>query len=585
MKFRGLELLTDIVKTSSEEQLKMLLDSYVIIIEKLDVARITFQITDYGVNIWRKDDRTPMSIVDRTLMQYYEKAIEHITNIAQISNVPKDMKFGCYYFTDSAVKLGGYTRYPKNNLVLTDIRMTDDDGIERVYDDAKSLKKWAEELRVEPMPIIYQGTLKDSIKSKIIEISRMDKKEMDEITGGSFSSYLIKLLNPWAGSTFLRNEGDFNCNAVIFKFKTDDGKVTTAKIMDDVFNARAEINISPSENRIPSDLYSIALMDICAFISENGIQKYELEERTTDFRYLEFICLLFNDFIEHNKERYRGVDFSEPEFMRPDEFKMNIDFISNAETKSLIKQDRAFEQLFKILLAGLRKKRRRVYGLFNKRMIAEINMIIDAVREKVQPPITEGLMDFSTFRVFKDDQSSPIEYEYESKPSDAPQKCKIFIIKRQFYTKGIDDILHRECLGDRVLCVLFPEKDKLSIPFEMVQSQAESAISTLPKGVAIAVVRNNEELMEIISDEKEEFDVVEILCEPCDMEWVQSNLWTPSCLPWAKIRDIGYLESEERCLHLLMTDDFSEFKKMCPSCATKFFIDMKSCVENGNTVV
>lgn len=571
MKDRGMNILNDVVKSVSEEQLALLLDSYVVVTEKLDVARVTFQMTENGVNIWRKGDKTPMSIVDRTLMQYYESAIDHITKISEIVNVPNDAVFGCYYFTESALRLGKYSRRPKNNLVLTDVRIVGEDGIYRVHDDPRSLRTWAEELRIEPMPVIFHGRLTDRQKEKIISISRMGKKDMEEATGGSFSTYLIKLLNPWAGSTFLRPEGSYDCDAIVFRFKGGDGRTVSAKVMDSAFDARSEINSDRPENRVPSDLYSIAMMDICAFVTERGISKYELKERTTDFRYLEFICLLFNDFVASNAERYRGVDFSEPEFMKPEEFRMNIELISNERTRELIRSDRAYEQLFKILLAGLRKKRRREYGLFTQRMIAEINMIIDAIREKVQPPITEGLMDFSTFRVFRDELAPAIEYEYDGHDFVAPLRCKIFVTRGSFYTKEMDKLLRDDCNGQRVLCLFcHTDSSALKLPEELVDAQAESAITTLPKGITVSVARTKERLQEIIADERESFDVLSIMCDSSDVTWAAAEF------PWARIEDIGHKNCDDRCESYIMSDDFSGFKELCPPCTSKLFLDMKS---------
>ena len=565
---KGLYHLDELVRNASEEYLHDLLDSHIVVTEKLDAARILFEFTDDGVHIWRKDDRTPMSIIDRTLMRYYEKAIDHITRISDSVNVPKGTKFGCYYFTDSALKLGWYSRAPKNNIVLTDVRMILD-GVEQIFDDPQTLKKWAGELAIEPMPHIFIGRLNDSQKKRIIELAKMTPHDLENaLDGKTFSEKLINILNPDAGSSFLRKHGVYNVDALIFRFKTDKGKTVTAKSIDDAFQRLSFYN-QPKEDRIPSDLYSIALMEICAFVTEKGLEDYTLKERTTDFRYLELVCMMFNDFIEANMERYDGVDFSEPEFMKSNDFEMNSRFIENEKTLKFIKSSRTFEQLFKIMLAGMRKKRRRPYGLMTQRMVSEINLLIDAIQEKVQPPVVEGFMDFATFRVFRDDNMQPVVFEPDTVYADMPEVKNILFARRQFFTSEMDAIAKNECGKNRLMCVMFPDNESLVFPFECVEDQVSSASESLPKEVSIACVRTEEELLETIEDQKKDCEVGTIMCETDDMEYLQ-NLF-----PWAEIIDIGRLTSEDNIVSCIERDDFSRFKTLCPSFICKLFIRMQ----------
>lgn len=566
---KGLYQLDELVRNASEEYLHDLLDSYIVVTEKLDAARIVFEFTNKGVQIWRKDDRTPMSVIDRTLMKYYEKAIDHITRIADSVFPPDGTKFGCYYFTDSALKLGWYSRAPKNNIVLTDVRMMKD-GIEQIFDDSATLHHWASELHVEPMPHIFVGVLNDSQKKRIIELSRMTSHELEQtLDGKTFSEHLINTLNPNAGSSFLRKEGVFNVDALIFRFKRGNGKVVTAKAMDDAFQRLSQYN-EPKEDRVPNDLYSIALMEICAFAAERGLENYTLRERTTDFRYLELICALFNDFIEANIDRYEGVDFSEPEFMRTNDFDMNSRFIDNVRTLQFIKSSRTFEQLFKIMLAGLRKKRRRPYGLMTQRMVSEINLLIDAIREKCEPPITEGFMDFATFRVFRDDVMPPIEFEQDEVYADTPEEKKILFTRKQFFTTDIDQLMRNECMTGKIMCVMFPDVNAMSITNDCVDDQIAAASEALPKEASICCARSEEELIDLIEDQKKDAVVRTILCETDDVPAVTG------LFPWAEVRDIGRLDTEAECVSCIERDDFSRFKKICPPCTSKLFMRIQS---------
>ena len=577
---KGLNTLQQLVKDRTGEFISELFSSYVVVTEKIDAARISFQVKDGMISIWRKDERYPISIVDRTLMQYYEKAIDHITSVVDYAVIPENYRFGCYYFSSLTPNKTQYKRMPKNNIVLTDVRVVDGD-VTKIKDNAETIRKWATELRVEPSPIIFEGYLTDKQKVKILDYIKLTPKELSDRYGPqTFSEFLIKTLNSNVNSSFMQEEGVFRPDSIIFRFKTKDGGTYVAKTLDPLLANNAEMNEEIPESRVPSDLYSIALMDVYSFILERGID-YKLRERTPEFRYLELVCLLFNDFIEANMDRYKGVDFSEPSFLKSKEFELNRRFIENEKTLELMTLDRSYEQLFKIILAGLRKKRRRTYGLLTQSMINQINLLIDEIRDIVEVPLVEGFMDFSTFRIFKDelmnkfvDPEELVSAEYDDEPSK--KTATVVVAKPNLFTKALEKKIRDISNYDRVFVFCLPNEES---PFthDIVRSQVDAYNSSCKDVMSCHFCIDEDELRSKMSEVEGEYEI-ETVCTTTDLS------------PWLKdligkdVGDIGYIEDETRAMEYILKDDFSRFKSICPTYISSMYMSLQSELEKTQKI-
>jgi hypothetical protein len=577
---KGLNTLQQLIKDRTEEFIDELFSSYVVVTEKIDAARITFQVKDGTLSIWRKDERYPISIVDRTLMQYYEKAIDHITSVIDYAVLPENYKFGCYYFSSLTPNKTQYKRMPKNNIVLTDVRIIDENG-ERIKDSGETIRKWATELRIEPAPIIFEGYLTDKQKVKILDYVKLTPKELHERYGSqTFSEFLIRTLNPNINSSFLQEPGVFIPDSIIFRFKTKSGGSYVAKTIDPLVASNAEMNEEIPESSVPSDLYSIALMDIYAFIIENGLN-YRLRERTPEFRYLEFICLLFNDFMEANMERYMGVDFSQPSFLKTKEFELNRRFIDNERTLEIMSMNHSYEQLFKIMLAALRKKRRRTYGLLTQSMVNQINLVIDEIRELVDVPIVEGFMDFSTFRIFRDDSTNKfIDHDvldidqYDDEPTK--ETLTVIVCRPLMFTKELEDKVRSASEFDRVALICMPNEGS---PFteEGIRSQMRAYISSCKDAVECCYCLDEEDLKHQLDVLSSDYSI-EALCCPSDMvEWLSG------CLD-QKVGSLGYLEDESKAMEYILKDDFSRFKSLCPTYINSMYMALQKDIEKTQKI-
>lgn len=577
---KGLNTLQQLVKDRTEEFITELFSSYVVVSEKIDAARISFQVKDGMISIWRKDERYPISIVDRTLMQYYEKAIDHITSVIDYAVIPENHRFGCYYFSSLTPNKTQYKRMPKNNIILTDVRVIDDEGI-KIKDNTETIRKWATELRVEPAPIIFEGYLTDKQKVKILDYIKLTPKELGDRYGSqTFSEFLIKTLNPNINSSFLQEEGVFRPDSIIFRFKTKDGGTYVAKTLDPLLASNADMNEVVPESSVPSDLYSIALMDIYSFILERGLN-YKLRERTPEFRYLELICLLFNDFIEANMDRYKGVDFSEPSFLKSKDFDLNKRFIDNEKTLDLMTLDRSYEQLFKIILAGLRKKRRRTYGLLTQSMINQINLLIDEIRDLVEMPLVEGFMDFSTFRIFKDDLMNKFidpdeltNVEYDDEP--VKKTATVVVARPMVFTKALEKKIRDMSNFDRVFLLCLPNEES---PFtkDSIISQINAYTKSCSDVVACHFCDDDQQLKDHLSEISGEYEI-ETMCAPTDVcAWLKDYTGQ-------EIGDIGYIDDEPRVIEYIIKDDFSRFKTLCPTYINSMYMALQKDLEKTQKI-
>jgi hypothetical protein len=470
---------------------------------------------------------------------------------------------------------------PKNNLVLTDVRVSDESG-EKIKDKGEIIRKWATELRVEPAPIIFEGYLTDKQKEKILDYIKLTPKELEDRYGNqTFSEFLIRTLNPNINSSFLQEEGIFRPDSIIFRFKKKDGGSYVAKTIDPLLASNADMNHEVPESSVPSDLYSIALMDIYAFVIENGLG-YKLKERTPEFRYLELVCLVFNDFIEANMDRYEGVDFSEPSFLKNKDFDLNRRFIDNKRTLELMSMNRSYEQLFKIMLAGLRKKRRRTYGLLTHTMINQINLLIDEIREIVDVPIVEGFMDFSTFKIFKDDVSNKfvdldVLNQIEDEEDEVPKRsATVMVVRPKIFTKELERKIRDTSEFNNVFVICVPSEECEFDP-AIMKSQFDGYVGSNRDAKGCHMCDDLEQIKQMIEEIAKDYDIDATCCTTDCVNWLSDGLGH-------EVGDIGYLHDESNAMEYIQSDDFSRFKSICPTYINSMYMGMQKDLERTKKI-
>ena len=119
----GISHLQDLYHKKGNEFINKLFQSFVTVNEKMDGSAFTFERdSDTGkFKFYKRDQRNPITLVDRTLMKYYERPIQYIESLPPhiIQNIPRGWRFGLEYFANPQPVEIAYDRVPKNNLILS----------------------------------------------------------------------------------------------------------------------------------------------------------------------------------------------------------------------------------------------------------------------------------------------------------------------------------------------------------------------------------------------------------------------------------------------------------------------------------
>ena len=393
----GIKSLTDIYNKNGREFVDKLFSQYVTINEKLDASAFGMEkdpITG-GLNYYKRNTEVPISKVDRTLMRYYEGPIAYLGSLDRkiIDKIPIGWRFGMEYFVSEHPQEIVYDRMPKNNLVLSYIHVKVKSGkLIRTVQDKKELDRWADMLNIERSPIIFQGTLSEDSKAKILDlISTPYSQWLGKFKTTSFVKYIISVLNPKLRKTALNDDLDKSIEGIVFRFGNGED-VVTAKMVDPVFELLAKERAEEKLDEEPSDIYYWTVVDMLNYISSLKINagKYKPKGRSYEDRYINFICAIFNDFIKDSDGAYEGVDFSEPAYLKKEEFDVNYELIPDETTLNLIKSSETNKRLFKIMLASFRKKRRKENAVMTKGVVVQFNATIDKINDHLSHDLKES---------------------------------------------------------------------------------------------------------------------------------------------------------------------------------------------------
>lgn len=393
---KGIQFLYDEYR-KDPSKIEKLLSEKIEISEKLDGSRFLVQNNEGKLSFFKRKD-VPITKIDRTLSQYYEKAIFHFENLPdeKISQFPDGWRFGMEYFPNLHPVTIVYDKLPLNNLVLTDIQVKDPrDKTIDIISDKNTLKKWASILEVESPPIIFEGVLSDSQKRRVLDFLNTPYGDLSKrFKTESFTSYVIGLLNSDLKASFLHNDLSKDIDGLIFKFNGKEAfRVTNPDIIDKKIQKREEK---------PSDIYNLTLVFLHEFLSSVDFKKIKLKEATFEERYIEFIEQVFNRFLLSSTYAVNfknGVDFQLPKFLTRAESSVNFNFVKDPNTLDALKDSNTNRELFKILLASMRSHKRKPSGYFTKELIFHHNNLVDKIADYINDSLKES--EFCSFKEFK----------------------------------------------------------------------------------------------------------------------------------------------------------------------------------------
>jgi len=424
----GINHLYDIYNKKGSDFVNQLFNQFVTINEKMDGSAFSFERDkETGkFKFFRRDQRNPITLVDRTLMKYYEKPIQYIESLPPniLEKIPRGWRFGLEYFASRQPVEITYDRLPKNNLILSYVhKMGEGEKIQTTIQDKEKLDNWADLLGVERPPIIFQGLLDEDQKSKLLEFLNTPFKELvEKFKTQSFVRFLISTLNPDLEKTALNDDLDKDVEGIVFRFgdPDKDSETILAKMVDPIFTEIAKEKFADKQAKKPSDFLGITIMDVMNFILEKGLDEFEVDGESDDERYISFMSDVYVKFLDEYSDKYKGTDFEEPEYLKRDEFRLNLDKVKDRRVRKYVEKDEAFESLYKLILNSFRKIKTRSGGIVSSGMKDQFNLLIQDIKDYIKKPkakINES--NFVSFGEFRKELSPQVDYmQTESEDSD-----------------------------------------------------------------------------------------------------------------------------------------------------------------------
>jgi cytidyltransferase-like protein len=433
----GLKHLIDIYSVKGRDFIDNLFSRYVTVNEKMDGSAFIMEKNPRNSRLeyFKKSSTKPIDKIDRILARYYDPAIKHFDNldINTRSKIPAGWSFGFEYFVDNKPVEIQYDEIPENNLMLSYIHIKDAEGkLTKTIQDKKDLDNWARILKVSPPPIIFQGVINDDQKIQILKFLNTPFNELvDKFKTESFVQYIIGILNPKMTRTSLNKDLSSPIEGTVFRFgMEEDENVFSAKLVDPVFTQLAREKSKTKISKKPNDTYNLTIIDMMNFIDMNKLKKFTCSGKKFEDRYISFICSVFNAFVKEDGDQYKDLNFDVPEYMKKDYFGIGLDFIPNPETRSLIEENPSYEQLFKIMLAAFRKKKKKTTPLFTKELVVKFNSTVDDIFKHITlSKIAEGVIpsfgDFYGSDFSLDEEEEKDEEDNLSFPENEENKPKI----------------------------------------------------------------------------------------------------------------------------------------------------------------
>jgi hypothetical protein len=403
-----IQSLRELFRKEGLQFIEKLFSNYIIISEKLNATRFAFENDDEGKFTFHKKD-SAISAIERTITQLFEEPINYIEQLPKSvkDKIPTGYKYGFRYFHSNTPINIQYDRIPENGLILTDIKEL---KTGKIVDDIDILNSMASLLNVQKPPVIWFGNLDDVQKSKLLEYLKTPEDQLkSKFKTISFTNYIISILNPSMKKTALNNDIEKPIDSIVFKFIGKDGKdIVYSKAVDPIIQ---QINRTNEEERAPQDMYGIILSDIVEFVKINGLQKYTLDKGSYDTKFVELICMIYNDYISKNGYKFNGVELDSLSFSSIPKLDLNIGFIPNIKTRETIKLSTIYKNIFKIMMAAFSKPKRKPTGTMTQLLIDDLREISTRIKEKVgmQPTVEESLLTFEEYLFQKRQKSYVIK--------------------------------------------------------------------------------------------------------------------------------------------------------------------------------
>lgn len=370
-----------------------------------------------------------INLVDLAMQNYYNPVLRYFneldTRVKGLLN--RKWWFGFEYFPDEQPANIEYSRIPKNGLVLTSINKGG--KYEFLIDE---LDEYSRLFDVDVLPIIYQGSLTETMKEAIKYFINTSEDDLEYVFGDkSFSFFFYKILNPSQDSSFLMDE-DFqkNLEKLIIRSKTRD---ISFELLNPLYKRLSESNTTEFV-----EIYTLILINFLNFCQSINLSDIKLKGDTRDEMYIYLISKVFNIYVSEVKEDLLNFDFVVPDFFDKEKFKINTELIKNKLTKEYIEEDDKLEYIFKVILGSFNKKRKKPIGIFTENTVKLFNKFVNEIEDYIGKYLGKmkeielgraGLLDFGdffdiSFDVDGDGKVYPDVYDEFEKGVDSSKKKK-----------------------------------------------------------------------------------------------------------------------------------------------------------------
>jgi len=367
----GLQHLKDLYDSNGYDFILKLFSNNVYITEKIDGSRFAFEKNNNKLSFFKRDERTPITMVDRTVMKYYESAISHIESL-DLDLIPEGIRFGFEYFTNSSPGSIVYDLVPVNGLILTDVVTS---GVPDTNID--SLVKYAKIFKTSPPPIIFNGKLSAKQKNLLEDFLLADWDDLFiKFKTESFTSYIIGIVNPKLKNMALNIGTSKPIEGVVFSFN-DGNTFTNVKVVDPLYTQNARKIAKgrfTTEKRKSDSQTKIILRDIVSFIKNDANYDIEFKSTSVDMKFIELVSYLFKQYYLKNKGSFTSIS-SKTNSDEIQELDINYKFITDGELAQILKSNKKVKLVFKSVLAAFGKTRKRGNLVIDKSMLLDINAL------------------------------------------------------------------------------------------------------------------------------------------------------------------------------------------------------------------
>ena len=523
----GLSHLRDVYDKRGKDFLEGLLNKTVIVNEKMDGAFFGAQKNPETNKFKYFKRNAEITHIDRVLSKYYEPAIKHFEglNSEAVSQIPNNYHFGMEWFTSPKAQTIAYDRLPKNGLILSYIHILDESGqISETIQDKETLDKWAGILNIEPPPIVFQGKLTDFQKEKVQEFIYTPFSELvDRFKTTSFTKYIISVLNPEMGASFLRDTLDQDIEGLVFRFydpknKSEDS-VFLAKLVDPVFQANAKQKAQDRVQKKSDDYIWIIVIDLMNFIERNSVSELrsiKLSGKSYEERYISLVNHIYLNFISEFGEKYTDLDIQIPEFLQREEFGVNFKMINNNKVTKILESNHNFKEIYRIFLNIFRKKSVRVSSTFftkemRANLVSQINKLSNVI---LGDSVFENY--FPTFGEFVGEDKDPGYFEsYAEIPEEKKKAKRVNVIISDFqpihpgHIKSAQKLFDTNGLPCLFACIHSGSTNK-SKPFkkETVSNILAKLVNQHPSFITGWVMVSDNEVENLLREIKPAYDPV-----------------------------------------------------------------------------